>query len=243
MTTISPLTGLPCPDDGSPNDPPIHFQALIDVADTQMVPHFATTGARDTAFATWVTGGGVMKDGLVCRVDGVGLMQYVLALSAWDRVPNSQDLTWPVGPLDHAETSTQFNHTGTTEVLVDTLGPITGLALKSNHAYGVLFNGRPWAGVAGVDMALRVRVGVNLSTSSTAVATKQIVQPGVGPTGVEDKSMSAFFAVQTAGTYKAGLYGIVSSGSFAVGLDARGRYELTVFDAGQYTSGLVTVTS
>lgn len=56
MTTTSPINGLPVPDDTSPNDPPIHFQALVDQLDTRLVPPFSSTSARNTAIPTPSTG-------------------------------------------------------------------------------------------------------------------------------------------------------------------------------------------
>jgi hypothetical protein len=208
-----------------------------------VAPYYATTADRDSAHVDWVTDGGVMRDGLLARVGGIGLMEYVS--SQWRTVATTagiDSLVFP-GPLGETHTATQFGHTGTTEVAVDDLPPITGLALKSGRCYRAEFRGRAWAGVGGVQTALRIRVGATLSTSSVAVATRQIVQSAAGPSGINDTHFDGTFAVQTTGTYSCGLFGVVASGSFAVGPDARGRYELIVFDVGPSISGLNTVTS
>lgn len=56
MSTTSPINGLPIPDDDSPNDPPIHFQAFSDVLDSRIVPRFTSVAARDSAITAPVNG-------------------------------------------------------------------------------------------------------------------------------------------------------------------------------------------
>jgi hypothetical protein len=211
------------------------------------VPYYATTAARDSAHADWVTAGGTMRDGLPAAVSGIGLMEY--QSGAWKTVATTANISALqfARPLAETHGGSQYDHTGTSEVQVGggagEIGTITGLALASGRCYKAEFRGRAWAGVAGVTVTLRVRCAVSLGTSSTCVATRQTVQPNVGPGGVHDTHFDGTFAVQTTGTYQLGVFGVVASGSFAVGNDARGRYELIVFDVGPSISGLNTVTS
>jgi hypothetical protein len=243
----APRTGYRKPEQSDGPLGGVQIGNLASDVEPDTAPYFATTAARDAAHADFVTAGGVMRDGLLARVNGIGLMQYVGG--SWYTVATTADiaaLAFP-GPLKETHGTGQYDHTGTTEVQVgggtNEIGTITGLALKSNRCYRAVFRGRAWAGVAGVTMSLRIRVGASLSTSSSAVASRQIVQPNVGPGGVNDTPVEGEFAVQTTGTYSCGLYGVVASGSFAVGPDARGRYELIVFDVGPSISGLATVTA
>lgn len=48
MSTTSPINGLPVPDDDSPNAPPIHFQALVDVLDSRLIAAVDSTADRDS---------------------------------------------------------------------------------------------------------------------------------------------------------------------------------------------------
>jgi hypothetical protein len=240
---LEPRTGARKPEQ---KDGPLGGRQISNLADDLapfVAPFYNTTADRDSAHVDWVTEGHALKDGLLARVQGIGLMEYVSG--QWRTVATTagiDSLVFP-GPIGESHTSSQFNNTGTTEVQVSNLSPITGLTLKSGRAYRAEFRGRAWAGVAGVQCALRIRVGASLSTSSVAVATRQIVQPAVGPGGINDTHFDGTFSVQTTGTYSAGVYGVVASGSFAVGADARGRYELIIFDLGPSISGLNTVTS
>lgn len=56
MATTTPINALPAPDDGSPNDPPLHFIALNNLLDTRLLPRFATSTARDAAITAPVDG-------------------------------------------------------------------------------------------------------------------------------------------------------------------------------------------
>lgn len=61
-----PLTGSRYPDaNASPNVPQDIQNAVWDLSDNT-IPRFATSAERDTAYASWVTGGGVMQAGLTC---------------------------------------------------------------------------------------------------------------------------------------------------------------------------------
>jgi hypothetical protein len=207
-----------------------------------VAPYYNTTADRDSAHVDWVTEGHVLTDGLLARVNGIGLMEYVGG--TWRTVATTADITALQFPriIGESHTGTQFGNSGTTEVAVTDLPNITA-TFSSGRWYQARFRGRAWAGVAGVQVGLRIRVGATLNTSSNAVATNQIVQNGVGPSGINDNPFLGDFAVQTTGTYSAGLFGVVASGSFAVGPIAMGRYELIVADMGPAFSGLATVTS
>lgn len=66
------INALPSPTDASPNDPPIHFDALNAVLDTRLVARFATTTARDAAITAPVNGMTVWCDSPGTYYDRVG---------------------------------------------------------------------------------------------------------------------------------------------------------------------------
>ena len=208
-----------------------------------VAPYYATTAARDAAHADYVTNGGTLTDGMLARVNGIGLMEY--QSGSWKTVATTANISALKLPriVGESHTSSQFNHTGTSEVQVTNLAAITGMTLESGSWYQARVRCRAWAGNAGVQVGLRVRIGATLNTSSDAVATNQVEQTDVGPSGINDTPFMGDFAVQTTGTYSAGLFGVVASGSFAVGAIAQGRYELIVAYMGPSFPGLATVTS
>lgn len=59
----TPINGLLSPDDNSPNDPPIHFDALNAILDTRLVPRFDTIAARNAAITA-------PQSGMACSVAG-----------------------------------------------------------------------------------------------------------------------------------------------------------------------------
>jgi hypothetical protein len=208
-----------------------------------VAPYYNTTADRDSAHVDWVTEGHTLTDGMLARVNGIGLMEYVNG--EWLTIAASAEVSAIKLPriIGESHTASQFGNTGTTEVAVTDLPNITGLTLTSGSWYQARVRCRAWAGVAGVQVGLRVRCGVTLNTSSSAVATNQIRQEAVGPTGINDNPFMGDFAVQTTGVYSLGLFGVVASGSFAVGPIAQGRYELIVAYMGPSFPGLATVTS
>ena len=77
-----PLTGSRYPSSSAaPNVAADIQNAVMDLADNT-IPRFSTTAARDTAYANWVTAGGVMASGLTCAV-GDMLYTYSTASSSW----------------------------------------------------------------------------------------------------------------------------------------------------------------
>lgn len=72
----------------SPNIAQYIQNAVTDLADNTWTGPFATTTARDTAFSTWVSGGGTMRNGLHCHVTGVGDQVYLDG--NWWTVPRLQ---------------------------------------------------------------------------------------------------------------------------------------------------------
>lgn len=69
------INALPSPTDASPNDPPIHFEALNNQLDTRLLPRFTTIAARDAAITSPV-------NGMSCWVDTPGLF-YDRVGGAW----------------------------------------------------------------------------------------------------------------------------------------------------------------
>lgn len=68
MTTLTPLTGAPIPEDtDGPADLPTALGNYATTVDRSSVPRFSTTTARDSAFSA----SGSISDGQVCTVAGV----------------------------------------------------------------------------------------------------------------------------------------------------------------------------
>lgn len=78
----TPINGLPSPTDSSPNDPPIHFDALNAVLDSRLIARFATTTARDSAITTPVNGMTVWCDSPGAYYDRVA-GQWLQRQVAW----------------------------------------------------------------------------------------------------------------------------------------------------------------
>lgn len=84
MSSVSPINGLPIPDDDSPNDPPIHFGGFSDVIDSRLVSRFASATARDTAFATWTSAGNTMSAGMMSFTQSDGrYWRWSASSTAW----------------------------------------------------------------------------------------------------------------------------------------------------------------
>lgn len=72
------LTGSRYPASSNvPNVPQDIQNAVFDLSDNT-IPYFTSTTARNTAYSTWVTQGGTMRNGLQCYVNSVGPMIYEL---------------------------------------------------------------------------------------------------------------------------------------------------------------------
>lgn len=80
----SPVAGLPLFDDNSPNTPWLHFETYARKLDGQVVPNFATTTERNTAYAAFVTAGGTMRAGKLCSVNGLIYRSTGTSTSAWE---------------------------------------------------------------------------------------------------------------------------------------------------------------
>ena len=226
LTSTRTPAGTDAPDIASIVD-----KAVGDLDDNVITGPFATTAARDTAFASWVAAGHTMRSGLLAMVTGSGIWEYDGA--EW------KPLRGLVAPP--AVMTAQFNNTGTTEVAITGLLS-TGIALRSGRCYRARLICRPWPGVSNVVMVVKIRVGAGTpTTGSTAVAAMQFRQSGNDINTAEDKDISGYFAVQTTGTFGVRAFGIVASGSFAVAAAELGRAELSIIDCGPAQSGLVTV--
>jgi hypothetical protein len=108
------------------------------------------------------------------------------------------------------------------------------------------FSGRAWAGTVNEQGTLRIRVGksTTLTTANTVVASHQFFTIPAGSNNADDAAdvkFGGYFAVRDSGLYGVALFGKVSVGSFAVGKDDRGRYDLTLNKEGAAAPGLVTV--
>lgn len=105
----SPLTGTRYPAlSDAPNGPQQIQNAVFDLDDNG-IPFFTSTSARTTAYANWVTAGGVMRNGLYCHVNGLGLCRYNAGTSAW------VDSTQPTSLPTSGGWTASATGTGTTE--------------------------------------------------------------------------------------------------------------------------------
>jgi hypothetical protein len=95
-----PLTGARYPAaSASPNVPQDLQNAVTDLADNT-IPRFATTTARDSAYASWVAAGGAMAAGLHCTVAG---RLYRYTGSAWeDQQTGGRQRFWTFGRTGNA---------------------------------------------------------------------------------------------------------------------------------------------
>lgn len=244
MTTTSPLNGLPCPDDSSPNDPPIHFQALNDALDDRLLPHFPTAADRDTAFSNWVAAGGVMRNWMQCTVDNLGLQQYFGG--AWSTV-----LTPSMYPLGLIKTATSSAATGTAAAAEQRLtGPqnIGGIALSAGRTYEVVARGNVQSSgpSAGAILAVRVRAakGATPTTTSAAVAGAQPYVPTSTAAGAVSWIAGGEFQVGVSGSdWQIHLFGTVLSVATAMTVtpDARGVISISVYDRGPATSDVPAI--
>lgn len=109
-----PLTGSRYPaSSDSPNIAQYIQNAVYDLADNT-IPRFATTAARDSAFAAWVSAGNSMTDGLHCWVSAVGDQVYLSG--AWVTIGNGVPFPQPFGFL--LGSGTQAVATGTATALL-----------------------------------------------------------------------------------------------------------------------------
>jgi len=89
-----PLTASRYPSLSSAVNVPQDIQnAVYDLSDNT-IPYFTSTTARTSAYSAWVSSGGVMRNGLYCHVNGLGLCRYNAGTAAWQ--DSSQPATLPV---------------------------------------------------------------------------------------------------------------------------------------------------
>lgn len=72
-----PLTAARYPDSTDAPNIAQYIQNAVNDLSPDTAPYFASTTARDSAFATWVAQGNSMRDGLRCHVQGVGDQTYL----------------------------------------------------------------------------------------------------------------------------------------------------------------------
>lgn len=136
MATTEPLTGARIPSDSdSPLGGTAIARAIQDLAD-ETVPSFATSGARDTAYANWVASGKTMRDGLCCVVGG----QFQMYRSgSWTTAVNFAALR-AAGDLVADGTVSAANISGTTLRATsagDVSATSTGHALQAGPTTGL----------------------------------------------------------------------------------------------------------
>lgn len=228
MTTSSPLNALPCPDDNSPNEPPIHFQALNDIIDSLLVPRFASAGARDTAYTNWVNAGGVMADGMVCGIAGLGPQAY---LGGWKLPPLG------VVPGGAAQQTSGQSVNSATEVRV--VG-ITNLqvSLYAGRAYKLTFTTTAQTDTANALLAVHIHgksgSGVTPANTDTQIADGSVPLPITGGPGGTTLQFSDYFTVGSSTTYVISPFIARPAGSGTVSIT--GNTRISVEDVGDAAS-------
>lgn len=103
-----PLTGAYLPTQAS--DPPAggtQISQAVNQLSPVTVPRFTSTAARDSAYSSWVSGGGAMVDGMLCAV---GSTLYMRRSGAWQTVILSDsDTGWLSLTLSSGWTSGGFS--------------------------------------------------------------------------------------------------------------------------------------
>lgn len=212
----------------------VHYENLAKDLAGLVVPRFASTSARDAAATSRSTEGYALTAGQLAEVTGAGRYRYNGSTWQPDR-----------GIIGTSVATSQWNGaSGGAEQRITTLG-ITSLSLRSGNAYKARLKCRAWPGVNGVTFSLRVRASSTGTPTATsdAVAARQIALAPGPDTAASDYVVEDDFVVQTSGSFNISAFGIVASGTMAVGNDGRGRYELLVYDLGPAPSGMNTVTT
>jgi hypothetical protein len=95
----TPLIGARIPDLTFSGDVAAHISNAIRDVEDNARPDFATTGARDSAFAAWVAAGNTLRAGLRCTVAGRD-QQYTG--TAWEYVPGyrGNGTGYPANPVE-----------------------------------------------------------------------------------------------------------------------------------------------
>jgi hypothetical protein len=122
-----PLTAsrIPAGSD-SPNIAQFFNNAVFDLAD-DTIPTFATETARNTAYTSWVTAGGAMRDGLRCYITGLDTFQ-VYESGAWR--------FWKyAGPISSANTPAAHITRSGQVIGVAVATTISGWTVDRSHPY------------------------------------------------------------------------------------------------------------
>lgn len=223
--------GLRYPTINDDFNPPEDIANLASDADNKVVHRFASLTALQAAYATPQVG----------QPAWVTTMGFV----SW----NGFEWRTPSGLVAVTSSSTQYdsggsNPAGTTEQRITGTINMTNARHLSGRGYEIGFRGRGWAGTTTALMTMNVRVSDAspvTTANSKVVATHEFYSPNTGVNAATIK-FSGEYAVNTTNLYNIAVFAKVSSGSFAVGEDDRGRYELTLKETGQSVAGLVTVT-
>lgn len=160
-----PLTGSRYPlSSAVPNVAQDIQNAVIDLADNT-IPRFSTTTARDTAYSSWVTLGGVMQDGLKCSVNGV---PYRRINGNW-RIDRNRNIVKAVTGLGTGSSisSGGANETGVTSGIALSGGANFTLYEAATIAISAAFRAGPGTGAAQCTVKINnVQVG-NVAISRT----------------------------------------------------------------------------
>jgi hypothetical protein len=137
------------------------LNAIFDLEDNG-IPFFTSTSARDTAYAAWVAAGGVMRNGLYCHVNSIGLQVY--EASTWRTVRQ--------GWLNDTINATSGTVTGTTPTTIHSItvtippGLYTGQRIKVSGTFYCTT-------AAGVGAGIAIHCGTERTTSWSVIGDLQ----------------------------------------------------------------------
>lgn len=122
-----PLSGARYPDDNEPPSIAQFIQNAVNDLSGQVIPRFATTSARDTAYSNWVAAGHTIVNGMTCWCDTPGRFFDRIG-GAWVQRPLR---SWGlVGASSDSGGAVNFNHglgaTPTAVLLTATSSAIQG---------------------------------------------------------------------------------------------------------------------
>lgn len=224
-----PLTGSRYPVSG---DAPTIWtyieNAVKDLSDNTF-PRFASTTARDTAFASWVGAGNAMTSGLHCHVTGIGDQVYSTSAGAWLLLSGQR--MHGLQTTSFVANSTEARVTGGTNV-TDTL--VTG------RKYEIKAQGAFDTDVDGNTAELRLR-GARSGTPTTTSTVLAISQTTITSTARPNTwNLYGTFGVTVTASHTLSLFlrRFGGSGTVTVGVSGSGVFEYTITDIGPYTSGV-----
>lgn len=240
-----PLTGSRYPaSSASPNVAQDIQNAVYDLADNTVTGPHASTAARDSAYAAWVSAGNAMREGLFCYVTGVGLQEYYGG--AWSTVLTPSMYPKGIVPAGYTSSGTATATSGTAEQRLSG-GQNLAVTLTAGRTYCIECIGDIEASgpTAGAILELKIRGANNATptTSSKIVAASKIYVATSGAAGEVGFKVTGRFQVGVTASWQLHLFGAVLSvaTSLTVTPDSRGLITTAVVDEGPAATGLLSL--